>query len=194
MTLNEKGLEAAYIRLSQGRFVLVDAADYDFLMQRKWHLLNNYAYSSTKRPTISMHRLLTNAPKGSVVDHINANKLDNRRCNLQVVTMAENTRKSLGFRTKQKMRCVYKIRKSYAARLNIKSIKYHLGVFESPELAAKIADIYALKYFGKHAAPNFQLSPDEQSELWEFHSTVHLDKYAFIESALKDKHLVTEYI
>ena len=37
-----------------------------------------------------IHRLITNANKGQEVDHINHNTLDNRRCNLKVVSHKEN--------------------------------------------------------------------------------------------------------
>ena len=39
---------------------------------------------------IKMHRVVVNAPPGSVVDHINGNPLDNRRENLEICTNVEN--------------------------------------------------------------------------------------------------------
>ena len=44
------------------------------------------------RKNILMHRYIVEAPLGSVVDHINNNKLDNRRENLRIVNHHINSR------------------------------------------------------------------------------------------------------
>ncbi len=50
-----------------------------------------YATTCGKRHVL-LHRLVMNAPSGSVVDHINGDKLDNRRANLRVCSSRENMR------------------------------------------------------------------------------------------------------
>lgn len=49
---------------------------------------NGYAVLGQKY----VHRVIMNPPKGKVVDHINANRFDNRKENLRIVTTAQNAR------------------------------------------------------------------------------------------------------
>jgi hypothetical protein len=65
-------------------------------------LHNGYAegrYFEDKKPThISLHRLILDYPDGFQVDHINHNRLDNRRSNLRAVTLQENICNAKGAR------------------------------------------------------------------------------------------------
>ena len=76
--------------------ILIDDSDLPFFNSKKWHYsrtgINAYVQSSKVE---YLHRLLMNAPKDRklVVDHINGNGLDNRRCNLQIITQSENIKK-----------------------------------------------------------------------------------------------------
>ena len=83
------------IELTQGRVTLVDDKDYEWLSQHKWHF-DRYAYRTVKagkhKRSVRMHREILDAPKGMEVDHINGDKLDNRRSNLRVVTRSVNSR------------------------------------------------------------------------------------------------------
>lgn len=87
-----------YIHLSNRGSVLVDDEDYAWLSQWKWRRgTNGYAVRSTcyeKQPSsIAMHRAILNfPPKPLEVDHINRNRLDNRRSNLRIVEKAVNLR------------------------------------------------------------------------------------------------------
>ena len=85
----------------RGKEAIVDDDDYEMLMEHKWHAhkqLNNKFYverkspidSNGKRKIIRMHRVITNAPKGMQVDHINGNTLDNRKENLRICTNQQN--------------------------------------------------------------------------------------------------------
>ena len=92
------------IELTQGKVALVDDEDYEELSKYKWHAQRIYHSDSLwyarregsvdgKRIVNLMHRQLLGlvASDGMIVDHINKNSLDNRRCNLRIVSYAENS-------------------------------------------------------------------------------------------------------
>src|SRR4051812_32510094 len=91
----------AKIRLAGGHITEVDDADFEWLNQWKWHLsTSGYATrtqyikgsgrKNQKNIIIRMHRLIMNCPEGLFVDHINGNKLNNRRANLRLATQTDN--------------------------------------------------------------------------------------------------------
>lgn len=72
---------------------LVDASDHELVAGRRWHLhAQGYACTGGGSSRSLMHRLILNLAKGDghSVDHINRDKLDNRRANLRICTHAEN--------------------------------------------------------------------------------------------------------
>jgi hypothetical protein len=86
------------IKLTQGKYALVDNEDYDGLSQIKWAAekcskSDNY-YARNRRLNVKMHRLVMGLASESrlVVDHIRHNTLDNRKKYLRVCTQAENCR------------------------------------------------------------------------------------------------------
>ncbi len=86
------------IRLTRGKYALVDDGDYEFLRQYKWFCKpkTHTFYAATniqkkgKRYTLYMHQLLVKTRNGNQIDHINWNGLDNRRKNLHEVTHSGN--------------------------------------------------------------------------------------------------------
>jgi len=88
------------VKLTQGKYALVDDEDFEWLNQWKWCINSNgYAVRdkhisgsgrNRKKIRILMHRFLNNTPDGLVTDHINANRLDNRKSNLRTLTASEN--------------------------------------------------------------------------------------------------------
>jgi len=157
-----------YIPLTRGLFAIVDAEDYEWLSKHKWHAGRPtragkiYARRSTHGGgVILMHRMIMNPPKGMVVDHINGNTLDNRRCNLWVCTQAENIQNGgLHKGAKNRFKGVYPNGRKWYARVKYKGETYYLGLFDDEVEAAKARDRKALELYGKHAWLNFP--PDAQ--------------------------------
>lgn len=77
------------INLSKNRQAIVDDEDFEYLNKFKW-LFAEYAVTYKEGKIIRMHRLVNNTPDGFVTDHINRNKLDNRKENLRSVTTKQN--------------------------------------------------------------------------------------------------------
>jgi hypothetical protein len=75
---------------------IISASDYERVAKWKWSLSrkNGYAcrnhWDGKKYKKMYMHRYLMDTPDGMDTDHINRNKLDNRRCNLRVVDRSAN--------------------------------------------------------------------------------------------------------
>lgn len=69
---------------------LCDDEDYGILSKYTWYDCNGYAYAKEKGKMFSMHRFLMKTPVGMDTDHINHNKLDNRKKNLRVCTKSQN--------------------------------------------------------------------------------------------------------
>lgn len=83
------------IKLTKGYFALVDDDDFDRLSKTNWCITSGgYAKRGTKehgKQTVHyMHRQIMNADKGYVVDHINGDKLDNRKSNLRLTNQSVN--------------------------------------------------------------------------------------------------------
>ena len=84
------------IRLSNSKgFALIDGEDFEYLSQWKWYL-NSNGYARATLPGSDkktyMHQLVNKTPKGLVTDHINRDKLDNRKINLRTVEVIQNSR------------------------------------------------------------------------------------------------------
>jgi len=68
----------------------IDLDDLPRVTERKWALGNNGYAASTHPTKILLHRFIKGACGDLVIDHINRNKLDNRKTNLRFVSQREN--------------------------------------------------------------------------------------------------------
>ena len=155
------------IALTKGFVTIVDEADYDWLNQWKWCAhsqgyairTQNIGYKNGKQinKTISMHRVIMEAPDDMDVDHINGDVRDNRRCNLRVCTTSENLRNKIskvGF-SKYKGVGLHGYRKKWRSYITVDNKHISLGYFASEREAAEAYNEAAKKYFGEFAKLNF---------------------------------------
>jgi hypothetical protein len=143
---------------------IIDDEDFEIFNKYRWFLNKGYAcrhyFFNINRKTkhIYLHREITNCPKDKFVDHINHNKLDNRRCNLRIVTLSQNQwNQTTQIRSKSsKYKGVYwsKVAKRWQAYLAFHKKRIHLGLFESEIEAAIAYNEKAKELFGKYAKLN----------------------------------------
>jgi len=151
------------IQLSQGKVALVDDEDFERLSQWGWHYHIGYAARMSPRPRVKgkstiiyMHRLIMNTPDGMQVDHINGEGLDNRRENLRNCTNTENQHnQKLSKKSTTGFKGVRKRERRFEAQIRVDGKDLYLGMYATPEEAARAYDNAAVKYFGEFSKVNF---------------------------------------
>lgn len=148
------------ILLSQGRYTIVDDADYERLNQFKWCFNNGYAVRNIKNMNskyriVLMHREILNAPVGIFSDHINGDKLDNRRGNLRLCTQQQNNRNITRPRSHNRLGIkgvrFLENRNRFSARIVVDKKEIHLGSFSSMRFAEEAYQEAEKRYFGEFA-------------------------------------------
>jgi hypothetical protein len=163
--MNTQHYESAKtIPLSNGGEVIVDVDEYDRLSQYKWHLFDGYACRSkylpdNRRRTQRMHREIMDLDIGDKirVDHINRNRLDNRKCNLRTCNQSQNAMNSVPRRnnnTGYKGVSYYSPRKKFRAMISKDYKQIAIGYFSDPEEAAYVYDQFAIQLHGVFARRN----------------------------------------
>ena len=152
-----------------GGAVIIDDNDLALVGAHRWRNSMGYAvtniYPGGKMRRLRMHRLLLGVGIGRypLVDHINGDPLDNRRCNLRLATETENhwnRRKIRGvskFKGVRWKKSTTGIGGSWEAQFRAYGKNYTKGGFKDEILAAKQYDAFAREYAGEFAATNFPI-------------------------------------
>lgn len=134
------------IKLSSNKgFALVDDEDFGYLSHWAWQLHSGgYAYrgidNDEKSASIYMHREVNKTPKDMLTDHINGNKLDNRKSNLRTADKSLNAINT-GLRSTNKSGhkgvSWSKLHSKWESYIWKDNKKYHLGIFVDINKAIK---------------------------------------------------------
>lgn len=148
------------VTVADGRRFVVDEVDLAIVEKKSWHITaQGYVATDGNGKSTKLHNLILNPKVTELIDHINRNKLDNRRSNLRKCTKQQNC-------FNQGLRCTNtsgfkgvvfdKRRNAYYSRITHNGKTYHLGTFRADDivLAAKAYNQKAIELFGEYAFLN----------------------------------------
>lgn len=146
ITVNGKGKIKASALLSD--------CDIARVCGHSWYI-NTHGYIQETRTGLLLHRLVMNAPKGVQVDHINGDKLDNRRENLRLCDNTQNSHNQQRHVAGQsKYKGVRRNGKRWQAQIAIFGIHKTLGTHDTEAEAALAYNAAARHHFGVFARLN----------------------------------------
>lgn len=164
----EVAVETCRLLLTRGMSTLVDPVDYEWASGRRWHAgatgrLANRLFYAADSNGLRLHRLIGALMFGELtaldIDHVNGDKLDNRRANLRTATRQQNcwnspprTGRFKGVHrdSRNPTRCIAQLRDPSTRNV------IHLGTFNTEEEAARAYDAAALRLYGEFAWLNFR--------------------------------------
>jgi len=135
---------------------IINLKDYELIKNYKWHLNNTTGYVATTKngKKMLLHNLIMNTLD---IDHIDRNKLNNKRNNLRPATKSQNgmnrikqTNNTSGFKG------VFwnKYHKKWQAQITRDKKQIYLGYFNNKIEAGIAYNNAAIKYFGQFARLN----------------------------------------
>lgn len=143
-------------------YVLLVSPEDEALLAKKWrvHLGLTGLVESVKRKlpkpslprTSTLCRVIAAAPNGIVVDHINRDPLDNRRPNLRLCTIAENSRNRRRPAGALGVKGVTRHRKKFRAQIKVDRKTIVLGSFETVAAAHEAYCAAAVRLHGEFAS------------------------------------------
>ena len=158
---------------NSNKIIKVDDEDYPVLSRLKWYESDSgYAITDSPVKHIKMHKLLVGPiPNRSVVDHINRDKLDNRKENLRVVSQRDNVMNSDKFDNSKYF--YYDTRRNNWV-VDARPFGVSYMVVPNPTVAARVVKRLKLG-FPKDIALSESLNPTISISNWKAHDITYSD-------------------
>ena len=159
-TISEDG-KTAYVKLTQDQVAIIDAEDLEKISTHRWcalwgpnrksYVAATNVYESGKRVGLMyMHRLIMDAKKGEVVDHINGDSLLDKKNNLRICTPAENARNlPKSSRNTSGTKGIIKRNGKWIASIRMDGKVKHIGSYDFYEDALSARKDYEQKCYGE---------------------------------------------
>lgn len=135
-------------------FAMIDCEDIDKVAAFKWSLrtdgyVQTTIYNVKKNASLRLSRLILNAGKGQIVDHIDRNPLNNCKSNLRIVTAQQSSSN----RAVVMYGGIYyrRDRNKWNVSVQKSNKRYWVGAFKTKEEAVNAKISACLKYFGDYS-------------------------------------------
>lgn len=146
------------------RTFTIDKSDLNKVLRYTWcYSKTGYLVANIDHKTTKLTRYLLNPPNDKVVDHINGDPSDNRRCNLRICTNKENARNARKpINSKNKYAGVSETKHgTYNAHIMYNRKSINLGTYKTEEEAYKVRLEAERKYFGEFSRNNQTRTNDD---------------------------------
>lgn len=142
--------DIVYVKMIHSKTMICDIDDWMKLKDICWSAdRNGYAIGKNMefKKNVKFHQQVMGKKEGYFIDHINRNRLDNRKSNLRFVTPKGNGwNVGIGKKNKSGVLGVYKHKDKWCATINTNRKSHHIGIYETLEEATKARKEAELKY------------------------------------------------
>ena len=155
--------EVAYVPLTKGYEAVIDSNCVHLVEGFNWfanisgnavYALRNRSIGGGKQTKVMMHRVIAATPNGFETDHIDKNTLNNRKSNLRTATHSQNNHNRGPYKTNSSGHKGVQLHKrtgQWRAVIRCEGSRFHLGLFNTPEEAAKAYEDAAKRLHGEFA-------------------------------------------
>ena len=151
------GVVKVYVNNSNDA-ILCDIEDWEKLKYYRWYK-NMYGYAEANNENhkkIKMHKVIIGNVGNMIIDHINRNKLDNRKCNLRVVTKKANgLNRDLRKENTSGYAGVSKVNTGWKATITENGKNINIGIFSTKERAIKARREAEKRIYGIYSNDNY---------------------------------------
>lgn len=134
----------AYVEIGD-KEMICDAEDWLRLKKYRWNVVLGYAVANGGK--LRFHREVMNPPDDMVIDHINLNRLDNRKENLRITTTrVNNINRAREYPSTTRFRGVSVYRNKYRVTIRAEDKRIFLGDYDTFEEAKQVRLEAEIKY------------------------------------------------
>lgn len=142
------------VTTSSGRTFTVDTIDLPAVQRYSWcYSKTGYLVANINGKVTKLHRFLLEPEPGVIVDHINGDPSDNRRCNLRLCSAKDNSRNTKATYSSKTGVVGVKVVPSgkFVAQIMVNRKMIILGTFDTLQAAAEARKRAEQLYFGEFA-------------------------------------------